>query len=283
MYLDFDRQKPKIQSAIHAYLLCNPTAFNVDELLILAQAELDKDPRGEIAEAIVAAGAMGTVQERSPFPLPIPPPREATISPWHPRTPSESSSPSPSSSSSISGASNEYVDLEGVPEGKAPDPDLTTGGWYPTIPTEQQLYIPTSTSKHWQQAPAAFVRTYIDPWKADPVIEGAEEELRQYLSSDNYFHGVVQRALWQLGDYGRALHEQEMMVTRIEGMARYEHHKLEQDKQGLQIERYNVERCLHEARVMECLHPYLKKDGARREMKIDPLQTRAEKNKHIEQ
>jgi hypothetical protein len=227
------QNQPEIQSAVQAYLLRNPTAFNTDELLILAQAELDKDPRGEIARAILAVGAMTTERTqspppaRSPSPLPIPP-RHETASPWHPSTPHSEVSQSPSSASSISATTKEYINLEGVEKGKAPGPDLTTGGWYPVLPGECQLHIP-GPSGSWPEVQAQFLRSYIHPWSAQPTIEGAagqntgvygeslfadpcpdilpshpEGELQQYLSADNYFHGGAQRAVWQLGDYGVA-------------------------------------------------------------------------------
>jgi hypothetical protein len=252
------QNKPEVQSAVQAYLLCNPTAFQADELLILAQTELDKDPRGEIARAILAAGAMTTecapspLPVRSPSPLPIPPHHEST-SPWHPSTPHSEVSQSPSSASSISATMEEYIDLEGVERGRAPGPDLTTGGWYPVLPGERQLHIP-GPSGSWPEVQAQFLRSYIHPWSAQPTIKGAmgqntgvygeslfadprpdilpscpEGELQQYLSADNYFHGGAQRAIWQLGDYGvaadiwrlqslplrqKSLHEQELTVLR---------------------------------------------------------------------
>jgi hypothetical protein len=68
----------------------------------------------------------------------------------------------------------------------------------------------------------------------------------------------------------------------MEGVAKHERHRLEQEKQGLQIDTYKIKERLKEARVLERIHPYLRRDGVRREVTIDPVQTRASRNKQIE-
>jgi hypothetical protein len=202
------------------------------------------------------------------------------------------------------------------------DPISPQEGWYPALPGERHLHIP-GPSGSWPEVQAQFLRAYIHPWSAQPTIEGAagqhtgvygeslfadprpdilpsrpEGELQQFLSADNYFHGGAQRAIWQLGDYGvaadvwrlqslplrqKSLHEQELTVLRLENAAKHERHRVEQEKQGLLIDKFNVETRLKEARVMERLHPYLRRDGVRREVKIDPVQTRKERNKRIKE
>ena len=65
--MDYERQlqtlrvvqnRPDLQTAITTYLRSNPSALDVGDLLNLAKAELHKDPRGELAEAIVASSAL---------------------------------------------------------------------------------------------------------------------------------------------------------------------------------------------------------------------------------
>ena len=210
------------------------------------------------------------------------------------------------------------MNLEDAPVGLSPATDLSSGGWYATQPDGRQFQIPVNDNS-WQTSPARFIKTYIHPWSGKPTIDGAQgqymgvysetlraqpkpdipysrpdDEMGKYFSPDAYFHGGVQRALWNLGDYGvaadvfhlyslpvreRTLYDQELQVMRMEGFVKNEREHINQEKQNLLWDKANAKQRLREARVLERIHPYIKRDGSRRERQIQPLQTRAEKNR----
>ena len=77
--MDYERQlqtlqvvqnHPDLQTAITTYLRGNPNALDVGELLDLARTELHKDPRGELAEAIVANSALMITPTPTAPPIP---------------------------------------------------------------------------------------------------------------------------------------------------------------------------------------------------------------------
>jgi hypothetical protein len=208
-----------------------------------------------------------------------------------------------------------------APRGQQPGPTLLEPGWHQATQGGRRLQIP-SDSRAWGQVPARFLRYYVHPWSAEPTIEGAEgentgvygeklqsepqpdipssfgiEKLDDTFGPAHYFHGGVERALWQLGDYGlaadawrlysrplreRKLHEQELAVGRLESLARQERTKYNQDKEELNWDMHNVRERLHEARALERLHPYLVRDAHRRETTIHPAKTRGARNTDIE-
>jgi hypothetical protein len=124
-----------------------------------------------------------------------------------------------------------------------------------------------------------------------PDIESTTrpEDIDDVLGGQHYFHGATQRALWNLGDYGvaadawrlfngpahhLALAEQESWVLCLEAMARLERQGYQREKTNLLWDLSTTRQRLHEARVLERLHPYLKRDGSGKEQHIPPVRTR---------
>ncbi|KAI0276119.1 hypothetical protein BC826DRAFT_976800 [Russula brevipes] len=150
--------------------------------------------------------------------------------------------------------------------------DLTEPGWHVSTNPLRAMEIPTvkvigvgclqtflryflhyrTGEPMWEGAEGEGTGIYGEPLKAVPQPdipqESAVDDVRDYFSPHTYFHGNVQRALWQLGDYGvsadawrlfnhgqkfEALQEQELWVLRAEAHARLERQKYEQAKTEL--------------------------------------------------
>src|ERR1700730_16907727 len=107
----------------------------------------------------------------------------------------------------------------------------------------------------------------------------------------------MQRALWNLGDYGvsvdawqlysrplreAALHQQELWVLRLESIACIKRQNYMQAKQNLQWDMHNVRECLHEARAISRIQPYLRHDSSQEEKTIPPAQSRGAHNEDLE-
>jgi len=142
---------------------------------------------------------------------------------------------------------------------------------------------------------------YGEPLKAKPhpEIESESEmaDILTHISPNSYFHGNVQRAIWQLGDYGvaadawrlfnhgqkfEALQDRELWVLRAEAMARIERQNLEAARTELTWEQHTVQKRLHEARVVERMRPYLRRDPLLREFPIRPAEARGARNDDLE-
>jgi hypothetical protein len=209
--------------------------------------------------------------------------------------------------------------LEAAPKGIEPNSDLSALGWHVT---EGGWHIDVPKGKGWGKVPTKFHRFYIHPWSAEPTVDAAEGEnmgiygdklhaepqddvpealslndVEAFAGPNTYFDGAKQRALWSMGDYGVAadhwrltscplmeamLHQQEMWVLRLEGMARLEWQNYQQVKQNLEWDQHTIKEQLHTARIMERACPYLKRDNVKGEKFIPPAKTRGVHNKDIQ-
>jgi hypothetical protein len=202
--------------------------------------------------------------------------------------------------------------LSSAPKGVAPNAALDEVGWHTAL-GGCWVEIPTMRHQ-WGTAPATFLHYYLHPASAEPMVDTAEgedtgvygdtlkavpqpniesttclEDINDVLGGQHYFHGATQRALWNLGDYSviadawhlyngpsyyAALAEQEAWVLHLEAMARLEHQGFQRERTNLLWGLSTTRQRLHEARVLEHLHPYLKHDGSGKEQQILPACTR---------
>ncbi|KAI0286315.1 hypothetical protein BC826DRAFT_972676 [Russula brevipes] len=181
---------------------------------------------------------------RSPSPLPIPPRPHPTPEAETPipssKKEGELTNAAEESSTSPSEHTRETLEMfaarNAAPKGLASNASLDELGWHPTI----------------DAAEGEDMGVYGDKLKAAPQEEipstTEPADVSALLNPSTFFHGGVQRALWNLGDYGvsadawrlfsqaqqeAAIREQELWVLRLEATARLERQNLQDTRNNL--------------------------------------------------
>jgi hypothetical protein len=162
-----------MQEFVEAVIRENPTIFVQDNLLSLARAQLDDDPRRELIRAILTAAALRSAPvtmsaPMSPEPLPVPPPvtpNESALPPTSesdeheessPAAATPSPTPSPAPSERTRYAREFFEALEEAPKGISRHADLTEPGWHVAPNAEMSMEIP-AFHREWDRIPAPFL------------------------------------------------------------------------------------------------------------------------------